>query len=124
WRQTPEEVRRVAHVAFQQARARRRRVTSVTQANVLECSRRVRTVVTQVAREYPEVELEHRYVDAAAFELVQMPQRFDVRLRDNLFGAILSDEAAAVAGSMGLLPSASLGPGPCLFEPVHGSAPS
>jgi 3-isopropylmalate dehydrogenase len=124
WRQTADEVRRVAHVAFQLARARRRRVTSVDKANVLECSRLWRTVVTQVARDYPDVELEHRYVDAAAYELMQAPQRFDVVLTDNLFGDILSDEAAVVAGSMGLLPSASLGPGPCLFEPVHGSAPA
>jgi 3-isopropylmalate dehydrogenase len=114
----------VAHVAFQQARARRRRVTSVDKANVLETSRLWRATVSEVANEYPGVELEHRHVDAASFELVQEPARFDVVLTENLFGDILSDEAAVVVGSLGLLPSASLGPGPFLFEPVHGSAPS
>jgi 3-isopropylmalate dehydrogenase len=124
WRQSADEVRRVAHVAFRQARARRRKVTSVDKANVLEASRLWRAVVTEVAAGYPDVELEHRYVDAASFELVQAPSRFDVVLTENLFGDILSDEAAVVVGSLGLLPSASLGPGPSLFEPVHGSAPS
>jgi 3-isopropylmalate dehydrogenase len=124
WRQSAAEVRQVAHVAFQAARARRRRVTSVDKANVLETSRLWRTVVTQVAREYPDVELEHRYVDAASFELLQAPHRFDVVLAENLFGDILSDEVAVMVGSIGLLPSASLGPGPFLFEPVHGSAPT
>ena len=124
WRQSAEEVRRVAHVAFGLARRRRQRVTSVDKANVLEVSRLWRTLVTEVAGEYPDVELEHRYVDAASFELLQTPGRFDVVLTDNLFGDILSDELAAVVGSIGLLPSASLGPGPSLFEPVHGAAPS
>ena len=124
WRQSAEEVRRVAHVAFQQARSRRRKVTSVDKANVLETSRLWRSVVTQVASDYPDVELEHRYVDAASFDLVQAPYRFDVVLTENLFGDILSDEVAVVVGSLGLLPSASLGPGPYLFEPVHGSAPA
>jgi 3-isopropylmalate dehydrogenase len=122
WRQSADEVRRVAHVAFQQARRRRRKVSSVDKANVLETSRLWRAVVSEVARDYPDVELEHRYVDAASFELLRVPHRFDVILAENLFGDILSDEAAAVAGSIGLLPSASLGPGPGLFEPVHGSA--
>jgi 3-isopropylmalate dehydrogenase len=124
WRQSADEVRRVAHVAFQQARARRRKVTSVDKANVLETSRLWRAIVTEVASEYPGVELEHRHVDAASFELVQAPSRFDVVVTENLFGDILSDEAAVVVGSLGLLPSASLGPGPFLFEPIHGSAPS
>jgi 3-isopropylmalate dehydrogenase len=124
WRQSAAEVRRIAHVAFDQARRRRHRVTSVDKANVLETSRLWRRVVTEVGREYPDVELEHRYVDAASFELLQSPQRFDVVLTENLFGDILSDEVAAVVGSIGLLPSASLGDGPGLFEPVHGSAPS
>jgi len=123
WRQTSEEVRRVAHVAFRQARRRRRRVTSVDKANVLESSRLWRRVVSDVAGEYPDVELEHRYVDAAAFELLADPGRFDVVLTENLFGDILSDELAALAGSIGLLPSASLGTGTPLFEPVHGAAP-
>src|SRR5262245_38134065 len=124
WRQSAEEVRRVAHVAFQQARTRRRKVTSVDKANVLETSRLWRAVVSQVGGDYPGVELEHRHVDAASFELLQAPSRFDVVLTENLFGDILSDEAAVVVGSLGLLPSASLGPGPSLFEPVHGSAPA
>jgi 3-isopropylmalate dehydrogenase len=123
WRQSAEQVRAVAHVAFRQARRRRQRVTSVDKANVLETSRLWRAVVTEVGREYPDVELEHRYVDAASFEILRAPHRFDVILTENLFGDILSDEAAVVAGSIGILPSASLGSGPSLFEPVHGSAP-
>jgi 3-isopropylmalate dehydrogenase len=123
WRQTEDEVRRVAHVAFREATRRRRRVTSVDKANVLEASRLWRRVVQDVAHEYPGVELEHRYVDAASFELLRVPRQFDVVLADNLFGDILSDELAAVVGSIGLLASASLGEGPALFEPVHGSAP-
>jgi 3-isopropylmalate dehydrogenase len=124
WRQTAEQTRRVAQVAFREARRRRGRVTSVDKANVLETSRLWRSVVGEVAREHPGVELEHRYIDAASFELLQAPQRFDVVLAENLFGDILSDELAAVVGSIGLLPSASLGDGTPLFEPVHGSAPA
>jgi 3-isopropylmalate dehydrogenase len=124
WRQTAEQVRRVAHVAFRLARTRRQRVTSVDKANVLEACRLWRAVVTEVAKEYPDVELEHLYVDAAAFELIRTPARFDVVLAENLFGDILSDELAAVVGSIGLLPSASFGDGPYLYEPVHGSAPT
>ena len=123
WRQSAAQVRRVAHVAFRAARRRRRRVTSVDKANVLETSRLWRRVVSEVAHEYPDVELEHRYVDAAAFELLKAPHRFDVVLTENLFGDILSDEVGVVVGSIGLLPSASLGEGPSLYEPVHGSAP-
>ena len=123
WRQTVDQTKAVAEVAFQQARKRKKRVTSVDKANVLEASRLWRTAVIEVAKAYPDVELEHRYIDAMSFEMLQTPHRFDVIVTDNLFGDILSDEAAAVAGSIGLLPSASLGPGPGLYEPVHGSAP-
>jgi 3-isopropylmalate dehydrogenase len=122
WRQTAEEVRRVARVGFALAERRRRQVCSVDKANVLEASRLWRRVVTEVAAEHPGVQLEHRYVDAASFEILRAPQSFDVILTENLFGDILSDEAAAVAGSIDVLPSASLGNGPGLYEPVHGSA--
>jgi 3-isopropylmalate dehydrogenase len=124
WRQTTEQTRRVAHVAFKAARQRASRVTSVDKANVLEASRLWRAAVIAVAAEYPDVALEHRYIDAMSFEMLAAPQRFDVIVADNLFGDILSDEAAAVTGSIGLLPSASLGDGTPLFEPVHGSAPT
>jgi len=124
WRQSADQVRRVAHVAFRQAQRRRRKVTSVDKANVLETSRLWRAVVEEVAREYPDVSLDHRYIDAASFELLQAPASLDVVLTENLFGDILSDELAAVVGSIGLLPSASIGDGPWLYEPVHDSAPS
>jgi 3-isopropylmalate dehydrogenase len=120
---TEAEVERVARVAFDLARRRRRHVTSVDKANVLEVSRLWRAVVTRVAAEYPDVELEHMLVDRAAMEIVLAPRRFDVLLTENLFGDILSDEAAAVCGSLGVLSSASLGGGVGLYEPVHGSAP-
>jgi 3-isopropylmalate dehydrogenase len=124
WRQTADQVRAVARVAFRLARQRRKRVVSVDKANVLEASRLWRrTVIEVAAAEFPDVALEHLYVDAASFELLRTPGRFDVLLTENLFGDILSDEAAALVGSIGLLPSASLGDGPGLFEPVHGSAP-
>ncbi|MDQ3863372.1 MAG: 3-isopropylmalate dehydrogenase [Actinomycetota bacterium] len=122
---TRKEIERVARVAFEAAKHRKRRVTSVDKANVLATSRLWRRVVSEVAEDYPEVDLEHVLVDAAAMFLVQDPKRFDVVLTENLFGDILSDEAAMLPGSMGMLPSASLGkPGsPGIFEPVHGSAP-
>lgn len=119
------EIERVAHVAFAAARGRRRLVTSVDKANVLEVSQLWREIVTAVARTYPDVRLEHCYVDTAAMRLVTDPATLDVVLTENMFGDILSDEAAVLAGSLGMLPSASLGDagGPGLFEPVHGSAP-
>ena len=117
------EIERIARVAFDAAQRRRRLVTSVDKANVLETSQLWRTVVTRVARDYPDVTLQHMYVDACAMALVTAPSRFDVILTENLFGDILSDEAAVISGSIGLLPSSSIGDGPGLFEPVHGSAP-
>ena len=122
-RYSVEEIERVAHVAFQAARTRRRRVTSVDKANVLETSRLWRDVVTRVGREYADVELQHVYVDACAMLLVTDPARFDVILAENLFGDILSDEAAVFSGSLGMLPSATIGGAVDLYEPVHGSAP-
>jgi 3-isopropylmalate dehydrogenase len=122
---TREEVERVARVAFEAAEGRNGRVTSVDKANVMATSRLWRSVVSDVAGEYPNVALDHVLVDAAAMFLVRDPGRFDVIVTENLFGDILSDEAAMLPGSMGLLPSASLGePGtPGIYEPVHGSAP-
>ena len=117
------EIERVARVAFEAARARRRKVTSVDKANVLESSRLWREVVTRVAAEYADVVVEHMYVDACAMHLVTNPRRFDVILTDILFGDILSDEAAAFTGSLGMLPSAAIGGKVDLYEPVHGSAP-
>ena len=120
---TRHEVERVAHVAFRAARQRRKRVLSVDKANVLEVSQLWRAVVTEVAASYPEVVLEHLYVDVAAMRLVMAPTSIDVLLTENLFGDILSDEAAVLTGSLGMLPSASLGEGAGLYEPIHGSAP-
>jgi 3-isopropylmalate dehydrogenase len=117
------EVTRIARVAFDAAKNRRRHVTSVDKANVLETSRLWRAVVNTVARDYPDVRVEHMYVDSCAMRLTLAPASFDVVLTENLFGDILSDEAGAVVGSLGLLPSASLGDKTGLFEPVHGSAP-
>ena len=122
---TREEVERVARVAFEAAEGRAGRVTSVDKANVMATSRLWRSVVEDVAGEFPKVALDHVLVDAAAMFLIRDPGRFDVILTENLFGDILSDEAAMLPGSMGMLPSASLGePGtPGIYEPVHGSAP-
>lgn len=117
------EVERIAHRAFQLARSRRRKVTSVDKANVLETSRLWREVVTRIGHLYPDVELSHLYVDSCAMQLIARPTSFDVILTNNLFGDILSDEAAMVAGSIGFLPSASLGEQTALYEPIHGSAP-
>jgi len=120
-----EEVRRVVRVAARLARQRRRRLTSVDKANVLETSRLWREVATQVVRdEFPDVQLEHVLVDSCAMLLVQRPSRFDVVVTENLFGDVLTDEASVLTGSIGLLPSASLGDAKRgLYEPIHGSAP-
>jgi 3-isopropylmalate dehydrogenase len=120
---TTEEIRRIAKVAFEAARSRRRRVTSVDKANVLESSELWRRVVTQVQQDYPDVELTHMYVDNCAMQLIRHPRQFDVLVTTNLFGDILSDEAAMLTGSIGMLPSASLGAHAGLYEPIHGSAP-
>lgn len=121
---TAAEVARIAHVAFAAARTRRGKVTSVDKANVLATSRLWRRVVDEVGAEYPDIALDHVYVDAAAMALVTNPRRFDVLLTENLFGDILSDEMSVIGGSIGLLGSASIGVcGPALFEPIHGSAP-
>src|SRR5258706_2062708 len=122
-RYTEEQVKRVAHIAFAQARKRRKKVTSIDKANVLETSQLWRRVVTSVGREYPDVTLEHIYVDACAMQLAMAPARFDVLLAENLFGDILSDQAASIAGSLGMLTSATIGGTVDLYEPVHGSAP-
>ena len=117
------EVERIARRAFEAARLRRKRVTSVDKANVLEVSRLWRQVVTEVAKSYPDVTLDHMLVDTCAMKIAYAPSSFDVILTENMFGDILSDEAGAIVGSLGLLPSASLGDGAGLYEPVHGSAP-
>ncbi|MFZ1157343.1 MAG: 3-isopropylmalate dehydrogenase [Candidatus Sulfotelmatobacter sp.] len=122
-RYSEPEVERIARVAFELAMKRRRKVLSVDKANVLECSRLWREVVTRVAQGYPEVKLAHQYVDSAAMLLVQRPKDFDVILTENMFGDILSDQAGGVVGSLGLLASASIGGTVGLYEPVHGSAP-
>lgn len=122
-RYTVAEVERVARVAFDAALKRRCKVTSVDKANVLETSQLWRETVTRVGQDYPTVTLEHLYVDACAMHLMMNPRRFDVLLTENLFGDILSDEAAVIAGSLGMLASASIGGEVDLYEPVHGSAP-
>ena len=119
-----EEIRRIAKVAFETARQRRRKVCSVEKSNVLETSRLWKEVVLETHKDYADVELSHMYVDNAAMQLVRDPSQFDVILTGNIFGDILSDEASVITGSLGMLPSASVGAsGPGLFEPIHGSAP-
>jgi 3-isopropylmalate dehydrogenase len=120
---TTEEVRRVARVAFSLAQSRRKKLTSVDKANVLETSILWRQTVAEVARDYPDVTVENLYVDNCAMQLILKPKSFDVVVTNNLFGDILSDEAGVLAGSLGMLPSAAIGGFAGLYEPVHGSAP-
>jgi 3-isopropylmalate dehydrogenase len=118
------EIRRIAKVGFESARKRKGKLCSVDKANVLDVSRFWREIVVDEHKNYPDVELTHQYVDNAAMQLVRAPGQFDVIVTENLFGDILSDEAAAITGSIGMLPSASLGAGnPGLYEPIHGTAP-
>ena len=120
---TRAEVERVAHVAFKLAQSRRKKLCSVDKDNVLEVSQLWRAVVIEVAKQYPDVDLEHQYVDAMAMHLMNRPKSFDVVLTENLFGDILSDESGVITGSLGMLPSATVGGKINLYEPIHGSAP-
>ncbi len=122
-RYTRDEVVRVARIAFELAGKRRKKVTSVDKANVLEVSQLWRATVTEVAKDYPGVTLEHQLVDSMAMHIMNTPRNFDVVLTENLFGDILSDEAGVITGSLGMLPSATIGGAVNLYEPVHGSAP-
>ena len=122
-RYTKDEVARVARIAFQLAQGRRKKLTSVDKANVLEVSQLWRATVNEVAAEFPDVAVEHQYVDAMAMHLMNQPRNYDVVLTENLFGDILSDESAVITGSLGMLPSATIGGKVNLYEPVHGSAP-
>jgi 3-isopropylmalate dehydrogenase len=122
-RYTRDEVARVARVAFQLATKRRNKLTSVDKANVLEVSQLWRAAVTEVAAEFPGVTLEHQYVDAMSMHIMNRPRDFDVVLTENLFGDILTDESGVITGSLGMLPSATIGGKVNLYEPVHGSAP-
>jgi 3-isopropylmalate dehydrogenase len=121
---TTGEIERIARTAFEIARKRRKKLTSVDKANILEVMELWRKTVTRIGRdEFPDVELEHLYIDNAAMQLIRRPKTFDVILADNMFGDILSDEAAQLTGSLGMLPSASIGKSGAIYEPVHGSAP-
>ena len=121
---TEHEIKRIAHVAFKMAMTRRKIVTSVDKANILTSSRLWRDIVIEVSKEYPEIKLNHLYVDNAAMQLIKDPSQFDVIVTENTFGDILSDEASQIAGSIGMIPSASLGDNNRgLYEPIHGSAP-
>ncbi|MBC2478021.1 3-isopropylmalate dehydrogenase, partial [Clostridium beijerinckii] len=119
-----KEITRIAKIGFETAMKRNKKLTSVDKANILESSRLWRSVVNDMAKDYPEVEVNHLYVDNAAMQLVKDPNQFDVIVTSNIFGDILSDEASMVTGSIGMLPSASLGEGTLgMYEPIHGSAP-
>jgi 3-isopropylmalate dehydrogenase len=122
---TSDEIRRIAHVGFKAAQGRQKQLCSVDKANILACSQLWREVVTEVGKEYPDVQLSHLYVDNCAMQLIRNPSSFDVIVTENTFGDILSDEASMLAGSMGMLPSACLGDGSAtpFYEPIHGSAP-
>ena len=122
---TESEVRRIAKVAFEIARKRKKKVTSIDKANILDVSQLWRDVVSEVSKDYKDIILEHLYIDNASMQLIKNPKQFDVILAENLFGDILSDEGAMLTGSIGMLPSASMGDGtfPAIYEPVHGSAP-
>ena len=122
---TESEIKRIAKAAFEIAKKRKKKVTSIDKANVLDVSQLWRDVVIEVSKDYKDVTLEHLYVDNASMQLIKNPKQFDVILAENLFGDILSDEGAMLTGSIGMLPSASMGDGslPSIFEPVHGSAP-
>jgi 3-isopropylmalate dehydrogenase len=122
-RYTRHEIDRVARIAFELASKRRKKITSVDKANVLEVSQLWRATVNEVAKEFPAVTVEHQYVDAMAMHLMNQPRNYDVVLTENLFGDILSDESAVITGSLGMLPSATIGGKVNLYEPVHGSAP-
>jgi len=120
---TEYEIERILRYAFELARSRRKQLTSVDKANVLASSHLWRRTVTGMSAAYPDIRLEHLYVDNAAMQLTLRPSQFDVILTENMFGDILSDEASVITGSLGLLPSASMGSGSALFEPIHGSYP-
>jgi len=120
---TKEEIERISHLAFKQAQLRKKKLTLVDKANVLETSRLWRKIVQEIAKQYSDVKVDFLFVDNAAMQIILNPKQFDVILTENMFGDIISDEASVISGSLGLLPSASIGKGAALFEPIHGSYP-